>query len=537
MVDASFEHEDALAADVLPIGTTLSGDQFTITGHLGAGGFGITYRAKDNVLGRTIVIKECFPGEFCTRHGLNTVPRGKAHADPMRSIVRMFMHEARSLAKLRHPNIVGVHRAFEENQTAYMALDLIEGPDLFDILEANNTRLPPARVRDILIQLLNAIEKVHDIGLLHRDISPDNILIEEDGTPVLIDFGAARADPTRHTRAASSLLVVKDGYSPQEFYVPGREQTPSSDLYALAATFYHVLSGEPPPDSQARMLEIAGNRTDPCVPLEGRISGYDPEFLHAIDTAMEIHPGDRLQSAAKWRSLIAKPSAEAEAGPVADVQTRGTTIPLNLELSLSRLVEETNDEVRRTSELRQDVEPDPEPVVLPVKSATRPDWVEEFNEEAKEPEAASEFSDAFEAAFQDIDSGEAEEPSTVADPAPVPRQRVTSETNWVDRAKLKEQRGRYSQQEAPVEAEDAHQEPSVQRDVSRNPYDWNDYADASESGWSGKAKVAGVFMCLLLSIYTVATLETESGPATTEAEITPISPKVNSLEWNGSIVR
>ncbi|MEM6412985.1 MAG: serine/threonine-protein kinase, partial [Pseudomonadota bacterium] len=301
MADTDVAYEPSLAEQALPVGTTLSDDQFTITKRLGAGGFGITYTADDNVLGRTVVIKECFPEDFCIRDGKNVFSRKTSDAKPIRSIVKMFMREARSLAKLRHPNIVGVHRIFEENGTAYMVLDLIEGQDLFDILDAKTTPLSPSRVRDILLQLLDAIEKVHEMGLLHRDISPDNILIENDGTPVLIDFGAARVDATRHTRAVSSFMVVKDGYSPQEFYVAGSEQAPSSDLYALAATFYHVLSGRPPPNPQTRLMDIAGQRPDPCKPLAGRIEGYDQQFLEAIDRAMQIHPGDRLQTAAKWR--------------------------------------------------------------------------------------------------------------------------------------------------------------------------------------------------------------------------------------------
>ena len=315
MTDANIAHRATLAERALPVGTVLSDDQFTITGQLGAGGFGITYRAKDNVLGRTIVIKECFPEDFCVRDGKNVIARNKTYAKPVRSIVRMFMREARSLAKLRHPNIVGVHRAFEENETAYMALDLIDGRDLFNILKKDATKLSPGRVKNILLQLLDAVEKVHELDLLHRDISPDNIVIEKSGTPVLIDFGAARGDASRHTRAVSSLLVVKDGYSPQEFYAAGSEQTPSSDLYALAATFYHVLSGEAPANSQARMIEIVGHKPDPCVPLAGRIDGYDQEFLQAIDSAMQINPSDRLQSAAMWRSIISDVGADTRSSP------------------------------------------------------------------------------------------------------------------------------------------------------------------------------------------------------------------------------
>ena len=120
MTDANIAHRAEQAEQALPIGTVLSGDQFTITEHLGAGGFGLTYRAEDNVLGRTVVIKECYYEDFCFRDGNSVVARSTTYAKPIRSIVKMFMREAQSLAKLRHPNIVGVHRAFEENHTAYI---------------------------------------------------------------------------------------------------------------------------------------------------------------------------------------------------------------------------------------------------------------------------------------------------------------------------------------------------------------------------------------------------------------------------------
>lgn len=373
-MEANTAHEISPEDLALPAGTVLLGDQFTITGHLGLGGFGITYRAADNVLGREIVIKECFPEDFCMRTGQDVVARTKAHGEPVRSIVRMFMREARSLAQLRHPNIVGVHRAFEENNTAYMALDLIDGPDLLTVLETKSMQLTPARVRDMVMDLLDAIEKVHEIDLLHRDISPDNIIIEKTGAAVLIDFGAARADASRRTRAVTSLLMVKDGYSPNEFYVAGMEQTPSSDLYALAATFYHVISGEAPTNSQARMIALASNNEDPCKPLTGRIEGYEAGFLEAIDRAMQLHPRDRMQSAAEWRAMIE--GAKWMPQPASNVDE----VPIDLDVSLTQFVKETNDEVRKTRLLAVEpktVEPEPEPEVVEV-----PDWVAEFNEES-----------------------------------------------------------------------------------------------------------------------------------------------------------
>ncbi|MCY4179458.1 MAG: serine/threonine-protein kinase, partial [Litoreibacter sp.] len=194
----------------LPDGTELAGGLFTITGALGAGGFGITYKATDNVLGRPVVIKECFPDDFCTRgpDGRSVGLRSAEKDSQVRSIVQMFMSEARALAKLRHPTIVGVHSAFEENNTAYMALDLLDGTDLFNLIVAQKDGFSPKWVKATLLQLLDAIEQVHAADLLHRDISPDNIMIEPSGNPVLIDFGAARGDASRRTRAISSLLVV-----------------------------------------------------------------------------------------------------------------------------------------------------------------------------------------------------------------------------------------------------------------------------------------------------------------------------------------
>ncbi|NNE87805.1 MAG: serine/threonine protein kinase [Silicimonas sp.] len=425
MTEPDIAREAILAEQALPIGTVLSGDQFTITDQLGAGGFGITYRATDNVLGRTVVVKECFYDDYCVRDGKNVVPRNKSFIKPVHSIVSMFMREARSLAKLRHPNIVGVHRAFEENETAYMVLDLIDGRDLFDILATKSTPLAPARVKDILLQMLDAIEKVHELDLLHRDISPDNILIENNGTPVLIDFGAARGDASRRTRALSSLLVVKEGYSPHEFYVPGSEQKPCSDLYALAATFYHVLSGKAPPNSQTRLIEIAAQKPDPCEPLVGRIPGYDDAFLQAIDSAMLIHPGDRLQSASKWRSLI----ADAEVQPAERIPSKD--VSLELELSLSRLVEETNDEVRKS----QLVIIEPETMSAPKKETIKPTWIDEFNQGSLATEAESHVQDADDRVEAPGDLNAID--TTEAEAAP---KSETIETNWISRAVEKQQR-------------------------------------------------------------------------------------------------
>ena len=138
------------------------------------------------------------------------------------------------------------------------------------------------------------------------------------------------------------------------------DQSQSSDLYALAATFYHVLTGQPPPNSQSRMVEIAGRKPDPCIPLAGRIKGYDPAFLEAVDLAMQIHPADRLQSAAKWKTMI--PDAGDAALPRSRSRPNSQEISLELEMSLTRLVEETNDEVRKISQIPEEPKSEPAPV-------------------------------------------------------------------------------------------------------------------------------------------------------------------------------
>jgi serine/threonine protein kinase len=291
-------------ADELRPGSRLLLGQFSIESFLNAGGFGIVYLARDS-LDRQVVIKECFPSSYCRRIGTVVGPRSRAQQEEFRSVVRLFMQEAITLSQLSHPNIVKVHQVFEDNETAYMAMDYIVGPDLLETIEGGAAPLQPKEIIAILNEMLEAVGYVHSQGLLHRDISPDNILLDKaTGRPVLIDFGASRKEVTRKSRALSGLRVVKDGYSPQEFYVSGSKQAPCSDLYALAASFYHLISGESPKTSQERLSAIAGREGDPLRPLAGRFKVYPPEFLRAIDKAMSVFPRDRLQSVEEWRAML-----------------------------------------------------------------------------------------------------------------------------------------------------------------------------------------------------------------------------------------
>ena len=279
--------QEKLAAAELPLdgfvdeldpGTKLMNGQYTITRFLNNGGFGITYLAKDS-LDRDVVIKECFPNAFCRRSQTLVAARSRAHQGELRAVVKLFVQEARNLSKLIHPNIVGVHQVFEDNGTAYMAIDYIKGRDLLQLIEDDNVTLHPEHIVQMARKMISAVGFVHDHSVLHRDISPDNILLTDTGEPILIDFGAAREQASKKSRALTALRVVKDGYSPQEFYIAGSEQGPWSDLYALAATFYHLISRETPVNGQLRLSALAQGKPDPYVPLAGRVAGYPDGFF------------------------------------------------------------------------------------------------------------------------------------------------------------------------------------------------------------------------------------------------------------------
>ena len=302
--DEKAGNEVDAAMDELPPGTRILHGQYTITGYLNSGGFGITYRAKDS-LGRDVVIKECFPGVMCFRADNEVRVRSKSHTEEFADMVQNFVKEAHALATLDHKNIVKVHQVFEENQTAYMAIDYIDGLDLLAVIEEDRDRLGPQEIETLTRKTLGAIKYVHDRGMLHRDISPDNILLDANNEPILIDFGAAREKAKQSGRVMSRLKFVKDGYSPQEFYVEGSDQGPWSDLYSFAASLYHLISGAPPEEGQKRMAALAQKQADPYLPLKGRIKGYSAGFLESIDTSLQVVPRDRFQSADEWLGALA----------------------------------------------------------------------------------------------------------------------------------------------------------------------------------------------------------------------------------------
>lgn len=293
-----------LPAGELPAGWSLLEGQYEIVRLIASGGFGITYLARDT-LGRDVAVKECFPLGLAQRaamtHTVSATSAGTSeHFETARA---QFLREARMLAGLRHPNVVHVQSLFEENGTAYMAMDFIHGRDLHEEIIADGG-LSPVRVLDLARDLLGALAYVHAEGVLHRDIKPQNIRIDTFGVPMLIDFGAARAETQARSRMAGTFRVVTDGYSPHEFYVSGAKQGPHSDLYALAATLHHVITGAAPVAADERASAMATGQPDPYVPVAGSHDAQDTRLLHLIDRALRMVPSERPADAGAWLTAL-----------------------------------------------------------------------------------------------------------------------------------------------------------------------------------------------------------------------------------------
>jgi serine/threonine protein kinase len=289
---------DMSDVDALTIGTRLG--EYTLEAVLGSGGFGITYRAHDGRLDISVALKEYFPASLAYRVSRTTVAsRPDGTTGGYEWGLDKFLNEAMSLARLQHPNIVGVRRLFKANNTAYMALDYIDGPNLKDWVRAHRGKLDQAQLDQLLIPLLGALELVHRKGLLHRDIAPKNIMIASPFTPIMIDFGAARQLVAQHSHTFAAMLTP--GYAPFEQYVAtGKNQGPWTDIYALSATVYELMTGKPPPEAPERA------DSDKCVPAgEVGMGRFRPEFLAAIDWGLRPLPRERPQTVNEWRTAFA----------------------------------------------------------------------------------------------------------------------------------------------------------------------------------------------------------------------------------------
>ncbi len=284
--------------NTLPIGTQIH--EFKITDVIAIGGFGIVYLAQDLSLGRYVALKEYMPTSLAERtQGITVAVKSAHQADTFNAGLRSFINEARLLAQFDHPALVKVYRFWEENGTAYMVMPFLEGITLQKALAEMPAPPDEPWLKELLAQLLDALEVIHLDNCFHRDISPDNILLLGNGRPLLLDFGAARQIIGNMNQALT--VILKPSYAPPEQYAdtPDAKQGAWTDIYALGAVIYCAITGKPPAPSISRVMN------DNLLPLTQTAAGrYSQEFLHAIDRALFIRPENRPQSVAEWREAL-----------------------------------------------------------------------------------------------------------------------------------------------------------------------------------------------------------------------------------------
>lgn len=318
-------------------GTRLQAGKYRIIRFISSGGFGCTYEAEHVLLHKRIAVKEFFVKDFCNRDETTSqVSVGITSKSALvEKLKKKFVEEAQSLCSLNHPNIVHVFDVFEENGTAYYVMDYIDGQSLNDLIKKEGTigeRQAIAYIR----QVADALSHVHSHNRLHLDIKPGNIMVDSNGKAILIDFGSSKQYHEVGGENTSTLLGKTPGYAPLEQM--GNDVVkflPSTDIYALGATLYKMLSGITPPSAT---LLASGE------PLK-KIPGVSPSTLRAIKKAMSTNKMKRPQSVDEFLELLSGDMVEKQPKEVAEsdntileerpVRSSEISIPPNL-LSLKQ---------------------------------------------------------------------------------------------------------------------------------------------------------------------------------------------------------
>ena len=298
--------DSPLDSILLPVGTLLGG-VYRVEGALGKpGGFGITYLAEDTRLQARVAVKEFFPRGLARRAAgrLDVVPMTPDDAPGFDHARARFLDEARLLARFHHPAIVRVRSFFEENGTGYLVMDYLEGRTLSAHLERAGGRVGHETALAIARPLLDALGEIHEAGVLHRDVDPANVYVTNRQQVVLLDFGAARQAVAEAEGGQRSLSVVlKPGYAPYEQYASKGRQGPWTDLYALAATLYRMLTGLVPQESTSRIMQDELRPVDELV-RERYGETIPPELARAVMWGLALRPEDRPQSVEDFQRAL-----------------------------------------------------------------------------------------------------------------------------------------------------------------------------------------------------------------------------------------
>ena len=285
----------------LPVGSTLMQGKYRIVAVLGQGGFGITYKGEHTMLGTTVAIKEFFMKGACERDENSThVTTSQSNSELASRFRTKFLKEAKTLAALKHPNIIRVFDVFEDNGTAYYVMDYIEGNNLSDIVEGKGRLSEPLALKYIR-QVANALNYLHQKKLLHLDVKPANILLDKNtGNAILIDFGVSKQYDQDGQQTSTTPPAISKGYSPVEQYAQGsnvKTFSPATDIYSLAATLYKLVTGNTPPESNlllnedeqlppypSNVSEVTRNAIAECLQTRKKRPQSIIEFLQLLDS-------------------------------------------------------------------------------------------------------------------------------------------------------------------------------------------------------------------------------------------------------------
>lgn len=275
----------------LKAGTVLN-NRYYVGNSIGEGGFGITYVGYDIKLDIKVAIKEFFPNGWVNRSENTLSPRVSKNpnnhgADFFDKGKKRFLDEARILAKFDNESgVVKVRDVFEENNTVYIIMEYLDGITLKEYLQQKGT-LTPGETMTLLMPIMKSLKNVHNQGLLHRDISPDNIMLVDDRV-ILLDFGAARQISAHENRSLS--IVLKPGYAPQEQYTSKGQQGPWTDIYALSATMYKCITGQVPEEALERMqFDELKKPSELNIPISEQLEA-------SLMRGLGIYPKDRCQN-------------------------------------------------------------------------------------------------------------------------------------------------------------------------------------------------------------------------------------------------
>lgn len=285
---------------------TIIHNRYQIKKELGAGGFGITYLVLDMKENCMAAMKEFMPQDVANRWtGMLKIEPKPGQKENYERFQKKFLDEAQLIYQYRnHPNIVEVKHLFRENNTAYYTMEYLEGVDFGKLIRLWGPQIEWARMKSIIGQVVLALGAIHESGLIHCDISPDNVYVQKDGTAKLIDFGAAK----NFIEGPSSIIFLKKGYAPLEQYISNGKLGPWTDIYALAVMIYFSMTGKMPPEAADR------NISDQIVwPSQMGVRIPGTAWENALKKAMELKPENRYQDVkAFWRDLNGKESAAVQ---------------------------------------------------------------------------------------------------------------------------------------------------------------------------------------------------------------------------------